>query len=245
MSTVTETTEDFLRDLGTAARNNPISAALIGMGVLWMMTGGTRSTHRIGSLFGQLPEVARDTMDAASSGLQSVAARTSSGVVAASDALTSATSSAYSQAAHVGGKIVDQASDSLRVLPDVGAEMYGSARSSLNELFRAQPLALGVIGLGIGASIAAALPTTSIEQTYMGETSNQLMSQAGDFVGEKLDQAMDTAHDVVDAVASEAKKQGFTADGVKSAVGQATDKLSRVAESTVSGTKPSPIGSRT
>jgi len=233
MSSVTDTAEDFLRDLGTAARNNPVSAALIGMGVLWMIGGGSRSAGKLGSLFGQLPDAARDTLDAASGGLRSVAARTASGVSTAGDALTSATSSAYSQAAQAGARMADGASDRLRALPDIGTEMFDTARSNLNDLFKAQPLALGVIGLGIGASIAAALPTTSIEEEYLGETSSRFMSQSADFVGEKLDETIETAHHVVDAVTSEASKQGITVDGLKSAVGQVSEKVTRVAESAI------------
>jgi hypothetical protein len=30
---------DFIKDLGDAARRNPMSAALIGMGVLWLFAG--------------------------------------------------------------------------------------------------------------------------------------------------------------------------------------------------------------
>ena len=40
MSDISERGSDFIRDLGNAARNNPLSAALIGMGVLWLFTGG-------------------------------------------------------------------------------------------------------------------------------------------------------------------------------------------------------------
>ena len=48
--------------------------------------------------------------------------------------------------------------------------MMGSVRSSLSDLFRAQPLALGALGLAIGAGIAAALPSTEVEAEYFGET---------------------------------------------------------------------------
>ena len=39
MSDISEKGSDFLRDLGNAARKNPLSTALIGMGVLWLFTG--------------------------------------------------------------------------------------------------------------------------------------------------------------------------------------------------------------
>ena len=39
MNDRTETGSSFVQDLREAATRNPISAALIGMGVLWMLTG--------------------------------------------------------------------------------------------------------------------------------------------------------------------------------------------------------------
>ena len=47
MSDVSEKGSDFISDLGDAARQNPLSAALIGMGVLWLFTGG-RTVERAG-----------------------------------------------------------------------------------------------------------------------------------------------------------------------------------------------------
>src|SRR5579863_3642542 len=42
MSPATRAGSDFLGDLGRAARDNPVPAALIGMGVLWMLSGRRR-----------------------------------------------------------------------------------------------------------------------------------------------------------------------------------------------------------
>ena len=40
MNSVSENGSDFIHDLGDAVRKNPVSAALIGMGVLWLFAGG-------------------------------------------------------------------------------------------------------------------------------------------------------------------------------------------------------------
>ena len=45
MTQVLDKGSNFVRDLGEAARENPMSAALIGMGVLWMF-GGSAATWR-------------------------------------------------------------------------------------------------------------------------------------------------------------------------------------------------------
>ena len=47
MSDISEKTTDFVRDLGDAARQNPIAATLIGMGVVWLFAGG-RTVERAG-----------------------------------------------------------------------------------------------------------------------------------------------------------------------------------------------------
>jgi hypothetical protein len=47
MSDISQKTSGFVRDLGEAARQNPLSAALIGMGVLWLFTSG-RTVERAG-----------------------------------------------------------------------------------------------------------------------------------------------------------------------------------------------------
>ena len=36
MNNVSEKESDFMQDLGDSVRKNPLSAALIGMGVLWL-----------------------------------------------------------------------------------------------------------------------------------------------------------------------------------------------------------------
>jgi hypothetical protein len=47
-------------------------------------------------------------------------------------------------------------------------------RGNLGDLFDAQPLALGAVGMvigAVGAGIAASLPQTDLENSYLGETS--------------------------------------------------------------------------
>ncbi len=50
-------------------------------------------------------------------------------------------------------------SDYAKLLQD-SANVLDNVRGNLSDLFKAQPLALGAIGLAIGAGIAAALPHT-------------------------------------------------------------------------------------
>jgi len=108
--------------------------------------------------------------------------------------------------------------------------MLDTARSNLTELFRAQPLALGAIGLAIGAGIAAALPSSEVESAHLGETSDTVKAKATAFASEQTDRATKVAKDVMGAVTEEARKQGLTVEDAKSAVGEISAKVGRVAD---------------
>ena len=115
--------------------------------------------------------------------------------------------------------------DYARAIPESGGEMMHTLRSNLAELFKAQPLALGAIGLAIGAGIAAALPPTKAESEYLGETSEAVQEKAKRFAGE----AKEVAEDAFNAAAEEARRQRLTLEGAKSAADEVSQRASRVA----------------
>ena len=78
-------------------------------------------------------------------------------------------------------------------------DAFQAARENLTELFRAQPLALGAIGLAIGAGIAAALPGTDVENSYLGEVSETVKSKTAEIAGQQVDKAAALANDAMDA----------------------------------------------
>jgi hypothetical protein len=239
MSDISEKGSDFLRDLGDAARKNPLSAALIGMGVLWLFTGG-RPVGRTGDFvrrtgFDRVPDAAGNAFEAARSTFGSGADSIGEHVTSAKDALRDGGADALDSATRFGRDYADAASDFARSIPGAGAEMFDSARSNLTELFRTQPLALGAIGLAIGAGIAAALPSSEVEATYLGETSDTVKAKAAEFAAEQTDRATKVAEEVLGAVTEEARRQGLTVEGAKSAVGDISAKVGRVVDAAGKG----------
>ncbi|WP_375411601.1 hypothetical protein [uncultured Bradyrhizobium sp.] len=235
MSDISEKGSDFLKDLGDAARGNPISAALIGMGILWLMTGG-RTAERVGGLarsagLDRIPDAAGAALDMARSSAESIGDRVSS----ATDTLRDGAASGFGRVAKAGSEYADAAYGYARNVPDAGGAFFGTARENLSEMFQAQPLALGAIGLAIGAGIAAALPATEVEAQYLGEVSDNLKRQASDFASEQVDRAATIADDVITAVSNEAQKQGLTMDAAKSAVADIPAKVSRVVDAAGKG----------
>ena len=208
---------DFIRDLGDAARRNPMSAALIGMGIIWLFAGGRAGVgpgdllHRTG--LDRAPEMAKDTFDTARDGVASA-------INSAADTVRDAGTAGIETATRMG-------SEYARLLPD-SANILDNVRDNLADLFNAQPLALGAIGLAIGAGIAAALPNTEFENTYLGETSETLKSKAAEIAGEQIDKAATVASDVFDAATDVARKEGLTIESAKAAMDELSGKVGRV-----------------
>jgi hypothetical protein len=246
MSEFSEQASDFVRDLGDAARKNPISAALIGMGVVWLFTGG-RTAERVGDLvrnagFDRIPDAAGNALDAARSTLRSGTQSVGEGVSSATETLRDAGAAgldrvarAGSGVARAGSEVAGAAYDYAQNIPDAGGALFSTARENLSELFRTQPLALGAVGLAIGAGIAAALPATDLEAQYFGEASDSFKEQAADFASEQVSRAATVAEEVVTAASDEARNQGLTVDAAKSAIAELPEKLGRVVDAAGKG----------
>jgi len=239
MSDISEKGSDFLRDLGNAARKNPLSTALIGMGVLWLFTG-SRPVERAEEIvrrtarFDRIP-AAGNAFEAARSTFRSGADSIGEHVTSAKDALRDGGADALDSATRFGRDYADAASDYARSIPGAGAEMFDAVCSNLTELFRTQPLALGAIGFAIGAGIAAALPSSEVEAAYLGETSDTVKAKAAEFVAEQTARATTVAEGVMGAVTEEARKEGLTVEGAKSAVGDISAKVGRVVDAAGKG----------
>ena len=237
MSDMSEKGSDFVRELGEAARKNPLSAALIGMGILWLFTGGRPVQRDFVRRTGldRIPDAAGNALEAARSTFRSGADSIGEHVTSAKDALRAGGADALDSATRSGRDYADAASDYAISIPGAGAEIFDTARSNLTELFKTQPLALGAIGLAIGAGIAAALPSSEVEAAYLGETSDTIKAKAADFAAEKTARAGAVAEDVMGAVTEEARRQGLTVEGAKSALGDISAKVGRVVDAAGKG----------
>jgi hypothetical protein len=224
MSSISEKGSDFIQDLGDAVRKNPLSAALIGMGVLWLFTGN-RPVQRAGDF------VRNTGWDRIPNAADAVGER----VTSAGGAMREGAVDAFDNAARYGRDYANTASEYVASIPETGAEIFDTARSNLSNVFKAQPLALGAIGIAIGAGIAATLPATRLETDYLGETSDSVKAKAAEFAAEQTDRVTAVAENVVEAVTEEARKQGLTLEGAKSAAGDISAKVGRVVDAAGKG----------
>lgn len=201
----------YLTSLRDAARDNPVSAALIGIGAIWLLSGRARPS------LPDMPSVrsaGRAVADSVSSLTDTALDSGSEGLRRGRRAVSDATDSAMRMASH---------------LPDHGASAYGSLRETFSDTFERQPLVLGALGIAIGAGIAAAIPPTDIEQEYLGEASRQVRSTLSDLASAQGEKLQSTASEALSAASEEARRQGLTTDGLKQAASEVSSRLERVA----------------
>jgi hypothetical protein len=116
-----------------------------------------------------------------------------------------------------------------------GDQFFATARSNVADLFESQPLALGALGVALGAGLAASLPITSAEADLLGEASASLQRVTRGIAGDPIERANDVVSGVATTVAQEVRTQGLTkealedkanavAGAVKSVLAQATTK---------------------
>ena len=219
MNDISEKATGFIHDVGEVARQNPLSAALIGMGLVWLFTN-TRTAERVGEAawrgFDRIPDMG-------------------SRAASAKDALQEGSADVLDNVTRLGREYAETASDYVSAMPGSGAELLDTVRSNLAEIFRAQPIALGAVGLAIGAGIAAALPATEVEAAYLGETSDAVKAKATEFASEQTEHVTKVAGAVIDAVSEEARRQGLTMEEAKSAAGDISAKIARVANAAGKG----------
>jgi hypothetical protein len=229
---------DFIHDLGDAVRKNPVSAALIGMGVLWLFSGRT-SAARAGEFvrtgLDRLPDARGDAFEGARSTLGSGTASVGERVASVTGAMSDGAADTLNSAARYGWEYADSASGYVASIPGTGFEVFHTVRSNLSQVFKAQPLVLGAIGLAIGVGIAAALPATELESDYLGEASDAAKAKASEFASAQADRVTAVAGDVMEAVTNEAQRQGLTLESAKSAVGDISAKVGRVVDAAGKG----------
>jgi hypothetical protein len=238
------TTNNFVNGLQDAVRQNPVSAALIGMGVLWMFTGGSKIT----TAAALLGPAARSAAAGVGAGLQASmdAVNTVGGNIrfGGGEVADSVRKTVADAAAKVGetaanayeaatGAIADSTSPTRSVGgSQVSAfDMVGGAvQENLKATFERQPLLLGALGLAIGAGMAAAVPSTQLEADMMGETAEGVRAKAKEVVAETADKVTAAAERSYQAVKDEAAAQGLTPQAAKDGATAIKGKLKSVAK---------------
>lgn len=203
----------FVDNLVAAARDNPVAAALIGGGALWLLVGDQKLKTATSSVVNAVSPVANagtsSLRSAVSSVRQTVAPPTApemdhEGSLGAGETLRSATAAASDAASGAADNVGDRfaegvafAQENLGKLGNAlpGKDALTGAQSSLADMFERQPLVLGVVGMAIGAAVAGAFRATEFENEYVGTVSDDVkadMNRRAGAVSQALREASDS-----------------------------------------------------
>jgi hypothetical protein len=233
------TTRNFFDDLSSAVQSNPVPAALIGMGALWMLMGGGRTTAAAAFLANGASRAADSLApagDAVKSGAGRIGETLSDFASSATNAVGQALGTAGEAVTDAAGRVSSTAAEAGKQLSTQSASVKhsasgfaGTVQSNLSETFERQPLLVGVLGLAIGAVIATAFPKTQIEEDMVGDQAESMKQKVGDFVSEQAQNLGDVASRTMEAVKEEAVTQGLTPAALKEGVAAVRDKATKAA----------------
>jgi len=216
-------------------RAMPAPLLLVGAGLLLSRTtgnGGSASdatdalrTHAQGALdtagatLERATDSARrtvhDAQDYARQGAESVVDRATATASSIKDRVTDAADDATSAIRDTAGRVMGQAEDLVQ-----------QTRETVSDTWDKNPLLIAGIGLGIGAFIAAAFPSTKAEETMFGDASDALRRQAEGVAAK----GVEAAKSAVEGVAAAASGQGLSVDGLNQLGESLTGKVRAVAE---------------
>lgn len=262
----THTSGDFVNALQNAVRENPISAALIGMGVLWMFMGGSST-----SLFGgggrkSIFRTAAQGAEEVSGAVRDTAARLGSTV---SDATNAAAETASHIASGVRGAskaVGDAASRSAGQAVDAAASAYdttvnaaSSAAETVSSATKNAAHRVQETGTKWGSTVQQNIADTFERQPLLlgavglaigagiaaslptTETEKTVMGEASDFVRETVMDKAAQVKKMANAALQEAAAQGFTSEAAGEVLQTIGEKVVSVAQGATSTSTNKPF----
>jgi hypothetical protein len=225
---MSSTQGSFVDSVVMAARENPVAAALIGGGALWLLMGNEKlksaASSAAATAFPSADTGARNQRSAPSRYEATPAPPTApemdheafgvgESLRHASNTASDAVSKAADEMKDRFGEGTAYARDNFSKLGEMlpGKETFAS---SLSDLLERQPLVLGAVGLAIGAAVAGAFRTFDLENEWVGEYSDSVKED----LTERAGAVSQSVFEAADTLKNEIKDAGAeTFDRVKQA----------------------------
>ena len=154
---------EYVNNLSSSVKTHPLPATLTGIGIAWLMAVGNKRPAQDSSYS------AGTTGSAIGERMQGIGQGIGDRVQGVGDRMQSAK------------ERVSQIGSSAR-------QQLDRARGGWDSMLNEHPLALGAIGLAIGAVVAAMAPRTEKEDKLMGQARDDLLDKAKQAGTEKLEQ---------------------------------------------------------
>lgn len=179
---------EFFGNLSETVKANPVPTLLTALGLTWLMMGQNRSAPASGHAAGAKRQ-AQHLKDKAGQLRDELGSNWDS------------TRQRLSDSSH-------QAADTLR-------HQAERARDGVEHMLAEQPLALGAIGIAVGALLGAALPPTREEDRLLGETSDRVTDKAKALAEEGYAKASEVSQELSREVADRVRQDGRTHSGIQ------------------------------
>lgn len=171
--------KEFVTNLRGSVKDNPMPVTLVGIGLAWLMAASKSPGRSAQS--GLSTDKLGGKMDAASQKLEGASQKLHGTAHAASQKLSSTAQAARERVSRLG--------ESARGLGESARHRAQQARGGYERIVQEQPLALGALGLAIGAMLAASVPRTRKEDELMGPAKERLAERAKERIDEMKPEA--------------------------------------------------------
>ena len=231
-----DSARDYFSNLGRSVRDNPMPAALIGVGIGWLIYSSnsgsgrgsvpthfndkrqkqarhaaaqtTPQTHEYDELYDEPLYSEGESVDQYR---RESASQSSSGGVGqrASDALHGAGDRARNMKSGAGDRMHRMKQGSSDRLHSASSRARDTG-SWLSDMAHDNPVAAGALGLAAGALLGSLLPASRAERRAMGDTRDQLVDRASEMGSEQMERASEKAQEEADKRTSDSNDSGST-----------------------------------
>ena len=181
-------------------RANPLPAALTGIGLGWLLMSArqqssARGSYRTGAYAYDYPP--RYEESGPTPGQAAERARDKAGETA-------------TQVQDKAGQVASQAQDRASRLGEQARYQARRAGDGFQRMLQENPLAVGALGVGVGAAVGLAIPETTKEHEVMGEARDTVVEKAQEKAQDAQQRVQQVAQEAQSAAQQEAENQGLT-----------------------------------
>ena len=211
---VGETTRGASPGIVGVIRQNPVPAALTGIGLTWLFVNRRRGSSGQARYqdraygYGYPPRYEDRTTSRPSAG--EAMSRAQSRVGDAASRAQDKVGDAATQAQDRASEVASQAQDRVSNLTDQARYQAQRASGGFERMVRENPLAMGAVAIGAGAAVGLAIPQSAQEHEVMGEARDTFVEKAQEKAQDAQEKVQRVAEEAQSAAKEEASNQGLT-----------------------------------
>ncbi|ENA29660.1 MULTISPECIES: DUF3618 domain-containing protein [Pseudomonas] len=207
---------EFINNLGSTIKANPVPTLLTSVGLMWMMMGQNRSQPytNAGMSSTGIVDSLRDKASGLSDTLHDKANSMSGAVHDKTDSMRTQTQGFKDKAADMRSSTSDSMSSARQTVSEKAQtasetmrNQTAKAKSGFQYMLEEQPLALGAIGIAVGALLGATLPATERENRLMGKTSDRITDKVKMKAEQGYAKATEVGQDLADQATNRVKEE--------------------------------------